>query len=189
MEVFDLTQSLDRIRPNFGIDFLFFAAGCLIAGIAFLCLRYGKRDGSDHEQRVRRTGWWLAALALFWIPFISIMSWGDISQAYAARREAAQGRLRTLEGCLDYFQAGVANAGKSTAGDERWRVGGRAFSYGSNEIRYAYHAVEPLGGIVHADSWVRVSYHVDKFLDRDDIIRLETRPHFCPAAPLPPAGS
>ncbi len=88
----------------------------------------------------------------------------------------------TLEGCLDQFHPGIINPGKGTAGNERWALGGHEFSYGDNEIRFAYHVVEPKGGLIHADSWVQVSFGRDDFLHRDDIVRLTVKPHSCPPA-------
>lgn len=186
MEVFDLTHSLNQIKPAFWYDALFAVVGLGMLVVAVIILRSVKRGQGDTSDRIRRIGWFLLPFSLFWITFTSWMNYQDIRHAYAVRREVAQGRYFVREGCLEYFRAGVASPGKSTAGNERWKVEGREFSYGAGEVRFGYHAVEPRGGIVHPHSRVRVFFVEDEFLGRDDIVRLEAQARACPSAPDAP---
>ena len=67
-----------------------------------------------------------------------------------------------------------------------WAVDGHALRYGTGQIRFAYHKVEPLGGILHRRSKVRFSFIQDDFLQRDDIVRLTVVQNACsPATDAP----
>lgn len=186
MDVFDLTQSLDRIRPIYEFDGLFAVIGLVMLATGVAILRFVKQGPDDFADRIRRMGWFFVPFAALWLAFVAWMGLHDIDHAYAARREVAEGRYSVVEGCLDDFRPGDAAASRTTAGNERWRVAGREFSYGAGEVRFGYHAVEPRGGIVHADSRVKVFFVEDEFLGREDIVRLESQPHACPAAPDAP---
>lgn len=131
---------------------------------------------------MRNMALFLVPFSTIWIGFTCWICGEDVGHAYAVRSDVKEGRYMTLEGCLDQFHPGIINPGKGTAGNERWALGGHEFSYGDNEIRFAYHVVEPKGGLIHADSWVQVSFGRDDFLHRDDIVRLTVKPHSCPPA-------
>ncbi len=187
MDTFDLTQTPDRISAQWGFIFLFLAIGIGLLVAAWIALRLTTAGRSGAGGRLRHLTWFMIPLGLLWTGFTLWMGSGDIRSARAARENVLQGDYQTLEGCLDYFRPGAANPGKTVAGHERWAVRGHAFSYGSGEARFAYHKVEPLDGIVHRHSRVRVSFIPDEFLGRDGIVRLEVTQNACPDAPDAPS--
>ena len=87
-----------------------------------------------------------------------------------------------MEECLTTFNPGDPSLSKCSE-DEHWAAGGEACSYGRGEETSAYHLVEPIGGFVHADSRVRVSYVPDGPNGGNAIFRLQVVPHACPPAP------
>ena len=180
MEPFDLIQAPDRIRPEFVFDALFLGVGPGLLLLAIFVLRRAKGSVGYSGDRIRNLAWFLVPFSTIWICFTGVMCGEDVRHAYAVRSDVQQGRYMTLEGCLDRFHPGLINAGRTTAGNERWAVGGHEFSYGNSQMRFAYHRVEPWGGLVHADSRVQVSFVPDEFLGRDDIVRLRVEPHACP---------
>ncbi|MBO9694726.1 MAG: hypothetical protein J7499_00845 [Sphingopyxis sp.] len=175
MDVFDLTRNPDQIGPAWSFFLIFVAIDLgLLGGILYfaLCLR--------------------RKAALFYLPLVLAMAagaiwmtWYDIRHARAVKAQIASGHFASVEGCLDWFKPGLASPHEADSGLERWAVAGRTFDYAADEVRFGYHLVEPGGGIVHADSWVRVGYIPDKVRGYNDIVRLEVRQRACPAAPNP----
>ena len=188
VDSFDLIATPDRIAPEYGFIALFLIVGLgllLAAGIIFRLTNAKRGETTD---RLRGMAWFMVPFGVIWLSFTSYMSIGEIQTARSAREDVLSGNYRTLEGCLDYFRPGEANPGKTIAGDERWAVNGHAFRYGAGQVRFAYHKVEPLGGIVHRRSRVRVAFIRDDFLSRDDIVRLEVVQNACPPAPDAPGS-
>lgn len=183
MEVFDLTQTPDLIRPAFAAYGVFFSIGLsLIALSAWLLASSGW--GRDLPSgRMRGFVWCLAVGSVAWTALVAQFANRDITEVRVMREAVIQRRYLTLEGCLAYFHAGEARSRKSTPGDETWAIGDHDFSYAPGELRLGYNRTEPNGGIVHADSRVRVSYLPDSSFGRDEIIRLEAKAHACPMAP------
>lgn len=140
---------------------------------ALVLFRFTRGRRGERFIQFRHMGWFLLLFSVIWLGFTFYMSLGEIQSARVTRELVQGEKYRTLKGCLEYFRAGKANPGKTIAGDEKWAVDGYPFRYGANQVRFAYHKVEPLGGIVHSTSWVRVSFTRDAFLGRDDIVRLE----------------
>jgi hypothetical protein len=165
---------------------LFLVIGIGLLASAWIILRFTKSGQGGTRGWLRRNAWLMLPFGLIWSGFTLWMSVGEIRSAQAARTAMLNGSYQTLEGCLDYFRPGEAMPGRGTSGDERWAVKGHAFSYGAGEVRFAYHKVEPLGGIVHRDSRVRVSFVRSDFHRRDDIIRLEVTQAACPDSPDAP---
>lgn len=186
MDTFDLTTTPDRIAPPYGFMVLFLTIGIGLVAFAWIIFRLTKPGQDGTRGWLRRQAWLMLPFGLICTGFTSWMSVGEIASAQAARAAVLNGRYQTLEGCLDYFRPGVARPGRSTSGNERWAVRGHAFSYGAGEFRFAYHQVEPLGGIVHRSSRVRVSFVRSDFHRTDDIIRLEVTRAACPEAPDAP---
>lgn len=182
VDTFDLIATPDCIGPEYGFMVLFLAVGVGMLCAALVLLRFTRGRRSETLIQLRHMGWCLMPFSVIWLGFTSYMSLGDIQSARVTRELVQDGKYRTLEGFLDYFRAGKANPGKTIAGDEKWAVDGYPFRYGVNQVRFAYHKVEPLGGIVHSNSWVRVSFTRDAFLGRDDIVRLEVKQNACPPA-------
>jgi hypothetical protein len=166
--VFDLIVRPNEVSPAYGLEALFFLAGVavLLLGVVF-----------------SRRRLFIIAFAVIWLTFTSIMTFQDVQHAFDVRHRLSRGEYQTLEGCLDFFHPGWFDGGRTVADDERWSVAGHQFEYGENQVRFAYHLVEPRGGAVHADTRVRVAYVTDQFLGRDDIVRLQVRQHACAAAP------
>ena len=183
MDVFDLTQTPSKIAPELAFEGLFLAVGLGLFAVAIIILRSTRPATGGPFDRPRRLAWFALPFSLFWTGFTLLMSLEDIWHSCLVRSDTTQGQYSTLQGCLEYFHPGLADPGKSTAGNERWAVAGHTFSYGDNELSFAYHAVEPRGGIIHADTWVKVSFVPDGFAGRDDIIRLVGKRHVCPSAP------
>lgn len=186
VDTFDLIATPDRISPAYGFIALFLIVGVGLLLAAWVILRLTKAKRGETVDRLRGMAWFLISFGVIWLGFTSYMGIGEIGSVAAARDNVLSGNYRTLEGCLDYFRPGVPNPGKTIAGDERWAVDGHAFRYGAGQIRFAYHKVEPLGGIVHRRSKVRVSFIRDDFLHRDDIVRLAVVQNACPPAPDAP---
>lgn len=186
VDTFDLIDTPARISPEYGFIALFVIIGVGLLLAASIILRLTTAKRGEGVDGLRGMAWFMLPFGVIWLGFTSCMGVGEIRSAGAARGDVRAGNYRTLEGCLDYFRPGQANPGKSIAGDERWAVEGHAFRYGSNQVRFAYHKVEPLGGIVHRRSRVRVSFIHDDFLNRDDIVRLIVVQESCPPAPDAP---
>ena len=172
LDVFDLARNPDQIGPAY----LFYLSFAMIGLGACACMLYLVRDG-------RKGAWFylLAALAV-----TAIMCWlmaHEIRHVRAVKAQVLSGGFASVEGCLDQFHPGLANPSEADSGVEQWSVAGQRFDYGADEIRLGYRAVEPGGGLVHADSWVRVGYVRDDLLARNDIVRLEVVQHACPPAP------
>lgn len=172
MDVFDLTRHPDQISPAYLFHLTFVVIGVgLSMALLYLCCR-------------RRRG------ALFYLPITLSMAGGagwmtlhNIRHAHAVKAQAHSGRFASVEGCLDQFHPGLSNPSESDSGLEHWTVSGQEFYYAADEVRLGYHQVEPGGGLVHADSWVRVGYVSDEVLGHNDIVRLEVTQHACPSAP------
>lgn len=172
LDVFDLTRQPDLIRPAYAFDLFFLAVGlCLIGMVLYVCWR-----------RPWKMLLYLS-IALAWTAGAGCMTWHDIRHAGAVRALVRSGEFASVEGCLDQFHPGLANPNEADSGLERWNVAGQEFYYAADEIRLGYHRVEPGGGLVHADSWVRVGYVRDGIRGHNDIVRLEVKQHACPAAP------
>lgn len=186
VDTFDLIETPDRISPEYGFFALFVIVGVGLLLAAWMILRLTNAERSETVDRIRGMAWFMTPFGVIWLSFTSYMGIGEMQSVGAARKDVLSGNYRTLEGCLDYFRPGEATPGKTIAGDERWAIDGHAFRYGANQVRFAYHKVEPLGGLVHRRSKVRVSFVHDDFLGRDDIVRLEVVQNTCPAAPDAP---
>lgn len=172
MDVFDLTRHPDRISPAYAFDLTFVAIGLGLTGaILYLCCRG------------RRGALFYLPLVLAWLIPACWMTWHDIRHTNAVRTQVQRGQFASVEGCLDQFHPGLSAPSESDSGLERWKVAGREFYYGADEVRLGYHQVEPGGGLVHADSRVRVGYVRDEVRGHNDIVRLEVTQHACPPAP------
>ncbi|MBN8811593.1 MULTISPECIES: hypothetical protein [unclassified Sphingomonas] len=174
LDVFDLTRQPDLIQPAYAFDLLFLTAGLSLVGIVlYVCWR-----------RPWRMLFYLP-IALAWAAGAAWMTWHDIRHTQAVRALVRSGQFASVEGCLDRFHPGLANPSEADSGLEHWSVAGQEFLYAADEVRLGYHRVEPSGGLVHADSWVRVGYVRDDMRGHNDIVRLEVRQHACPAVPDP----
>lgn len=171
VDVFDLAQHPDRISPAYVFFLLFVAMG--IGGSCFML--YLIRSG-------RKGAWFYLLLTLAIAVGACWELLHEVRHAAAVKAQVLSGRFATVEGCLDQFHPGLASSSEADSGVEQWFVGGQLFDYGPDEIRLGYHATEPGGGIVHADSRVKVGYVRDEVLARNDIVRLEVVQHACPAA-------
>jgi hypothetical protein len=172
LDVFDLTGQPELIRPAYAFDLLFLAVGVALVGAVLYACRH----------RQWRALFYLP-VALGWTAAAGWMTWHDIRHTHEVRTLVEKGRFTSVEGCLDQFHPGLANPSEADSGLERWNVAGREFYYGADEIRLGYHRVEPGGGLVHADSWVRVGFVRDKVRGHNDIVRLEVKQRACPTAP------
>ncbi len=185
MQVFDITHSPDLIRPAYWLIGLFWCVGLFMAVFGIGILKHEKRDGSDYSKGMLRNGRRAAWFSLLWILITAWASYSNIHAAMNARHTLATGRYPTLEGCLSYFDPGEVTCRRGGRGAERWKVGDREFSYCGDSVTFAYHSTEAGGGIVHSDSWVRVSYIAGGLFGGDDIVRMEGKPGICAPAPLP----
>ncbi|MDB5430746.1 MAG: hypothetical protein JWP35_1862 [Caulobacter sp.] len=186
MDHFDLAAEPGRFLAEPLFLALFVVIGLVVLGGSILILRGTTAGDSDRTDRLRLMGWWGLPFSAFWLAFVCFMGVGMTSHLLEARDRVARGEVSMAEGCLDYFQPGNGPS-RSVAGDERWKTGGVQFEYGQGEVRFGYHRDEANGGIVHADSRVKVSFLVDPFLRRYDIVRLDVAQHACPPAPPPSA--
>ncbi|MBT2118904.1 hypothetical protein KK141_11235 [Dyella sp. LX-66] len=166
MDVFDLTRNPDQIGPAYFFFLAFVAMGLVGSGFMLYLVRSG-----------RRGAWFYLLLDLLITAGACLAMLHEIRHAGAVKAQVLSGQFASVEGCLDQFHPGLASPGESDAGQEQWSVVGQLFDYGADEIRLGYHAVEPGGGLVHADSWVRVGYVRDDLLARNDIVRLEVIQH------------
>ena len=182
MNTFDIISKPELIRPELGFSGLFLTFGLCSFTLAAIVLRRTRHWTSGRQRDIRTAIWVFFVFMLIWTASAIWFLIEDVQHAHNVRYDLSQGKYFTLEGCLESFRAGKAYSGR-VEGNEGWVLRGHEFSYGSNQIWFAYHAVEPQGGIVHADSWVRVSFVHDDFLRRDDIVRLEVNEHACPSAP------
>lgn len=188
MEVFDLTHTPGLIQPAYLFDAAFVFAGLVLIVIVLAARDMktaGKLTGTSRFSLVQGRNPLLAAI--IGIPACFLIAGGQAYGAFSLRQAVTSGQYVTLEGCLDYFQPGEAVCRKNGAGAELWGLGGQAFSYCGDTVTVTYHAIEGSEGIVHPTSRVRVSY-VPGLFGGKDIVRLETRPNLCPAAPPPPEG-
>lgn len=172
LDVFDLTRNPDLISPAYLFFLTFVVVGLSMVGFTSYLTRFG-----------RKGAWFflLASLAITVGACWALLH--EIRHVRAVKAQVLSGRFASVEGCLDQFHPGLASSGESDSGVEQWFVAGQLFDYGPDEIRLGYHATKPGGGIVHADSRVRVGYVRDDLLARNDIVRLEVTQHACPAAP------
>lgn len=192
VDVFDLIQAPERIRPDLGPFALMIFLGMALASLGSIILWFTRpnpaglsellRFTSGASRWPRRLGWFLAFIGAGWTGVASAGLYQGLRDAGVARKAATDGRYLTLEGCLDEFEPGARVVGRAGSGYERWRIGGQEFRYGAGQFGYAYEKVEPLGGIVHAESRVHVAYVLNG--DEADILRLEVIQHACPAAPV-----
>ena len=172
MDVFDLARNPDQIGPAYLFFLLFVVVGASLSGfIAYLI------------HRGRKGAWFYLPLALLIAVGACCAMLHEIRHAREVKALVLSGRFASVEGCLDQFHPGLDSSSEADSGTEQWFVAGQLFDYGPDEIRIGYHATEPGGGLVHADSWVRVGYVRDEVLARNDIVRLEVKQHACPAAP------
>lgn len=172
LDVFDLTRNPDQIGPAYLFFLLFVVIGVGMSGGMLYLIRSG-----------RRGAWFYLLIALFITGGACWALLHEIRHVDAVKAQVLSGRFASVEGCLDQFHPGLDSSSEADSGTEQWYVAGQLFEYGPDEILLGYHATEPGGGIVHADSWVRVGYVRDEMLARNDIVRLEVRQHACPAAP------
>lgn len=172
---FDLTANPAQIQPAYWFFALFFAIGFGLLGLSIFLLRRGLRWRK-----------YTLGFSIVWLGFTTFMMFEDIEDVNRVRELVEQGNYTTVEGCLDYFQPGLPGGSRTTAGNERWSVGGTEFDYGQGEARPGYHLVEPRGGAVHRDTKVRVSYVTSEFYGRREIVKLAVTRGGCPVAPNPP---
>lgn len=173
MDVFDLTKQPDLISPAYAFDLTFVAIGVGLTGaILYFAFWLG-----------RRAALFYLPVALGWALGAGWMTWHDIRHTRTVQAQVRQGQFASVEGCLGQFHPGLASPNEADSGLERWTVSGQEFYYAADEIRLGYHRVEPGGGLVHADSRVRVGYIRDDVRGHNDIIRLEVTQHACPSAP------
>jgi hypothetical protein len=183
VDLFDLTKTPERIGPLFLLDGFFPLVGLSLLILAIWILRKVNPDDKGFTPgNLVVAAVALVPVSLLWTGIAALLGYYDIRHAYDVRSAVIGRRYSTLEGCLDFFTPGVPDPGKNANGDEHWVVKGHGFSYGGGDLRFAYHKIEPQGGIVHPDSWVRVSFVPDRVHERDDIIRLETQRDACPRA-------
>jgi len=169
--VFDLTGQPELIQPAYWFIAIFLCAGVIFAGLGWMAVR--------ENWRSRRS---LPLFAAAWIMVCTFITIVDVRDTAAIRNAVELGKLRTVEGCLDYFRPGAPNGSKTTLGNEEWSIQGLVFSYGAGEVRPAYHLVSTAGGQVRADTRVRVSFIVSPAYRRREIVKLELVPHACPTA-------
>lgn len=172
LDVFDLARNPDQIGPAYIFFLSFVAIGVGMSAFMLYLIRGG-----------RRGAWFYFLLTLLITAGACWELLHEIRHAGEVKARVLSGRFASVEGCLDQFHPGLASSSEADSGTEQWYVAGQLFDYGPDEIRIGYHATEPGGGIVHADSRVRVGYVRDEVLARNDIVRLEVAQHACPAAP------
>jgi len=174
--VFDLVSQPEAITPPWWFLAIFWVAGFVLILLAYLSWRYNWRKWRSIH---------FTLFAVFWWALVIYSTWAAVSVASGARQAARDGTYLTVRGCLSEFHPGLPTASKTTVADEYWSVAGERFRYGENRVGFAWKKVEPLGGAVHADSYVEVGF-VRNAEDRDnDIIRLAVAPQRCPRAPDP----
>jgi len=172
LDVFDLAKNPEQIGPDYLFHLIFVVLGLVGSGFMLYLIRSGRK------------GAWLYLLLTLAITMGACWAMlHEIRHAGVVKAQVLSGRFSSLEGCLDQFHPGLASSSEADAGVEQWSVAGQRFDYAADEIRLGYHATEPAGGMVHADSWVRVGYVRDDVLARNDIVRLEVTRHACPVAP------
>ena len=171
-QVFDLIAQPDLIHPPYGFIAIFAFAGLVLIAVACLSWRFKWRNRK-----------FLALFAPVWVVLVIWLSTLDAIDVWHIRDKVKARDYTNIEGCLDYFHPGDAVPSKGTDGNERWRLGGHDFSYGSGEARPGYHAVATAGGIVHADSRLSVSFVRSDYYGRMEIVRIKAVPHACPTAP------
>jgi len=172
---FDIVAQPDAIAVPWGFLAIFWVAGVVLVLIAILA--WGLR-----WRPWRRVYYTL--FALFWWAMVAYATWTETGLASRAREAARNGSYQTVEGCLSSFQPGEAGGGRS-ARAEAWEVGGERFQYGAGEVGFAWHRVEPAGGVVHADSRVSVAFIRDETYGENKILRLVVIQHACPRAAEP----
>ncbi|WP_145750089.1 hypothetical protein [Nitrospirillum amazonense] len=180
MDVFDLAQVPDQIRPDFMCFGLFLSIGLGLLVMAIMAPRFN-RPGFGLEGRAWMMRWLILPFSIVWLIFFSAGAYFDFRYAYEAQADVRAGRYHTVQGCLTHFYPGSPRS-RLSRDFERWRVAGMDFAYADEKIGFGYHALEMHGGIVHADSKVQVSY-VRRLSGRNDIVRLEVWQHACPVAP------
>jgi hypothetical protein len=173
---FDLIARPEAIAPPWWFIALFVAAGIILTLLAAAALRWRWGRGARIQ---------LPLLALCWWLLLFYATWHETAFASATREAARQGRYRIIEGCLSSFHAGLAEASHSSIADEAWTLGSERFAYGTGNVGFAWHKVEPLGGAVHADSRVQVAFVRDETYRENKILRLIVTPHACAPAPDP----
>jgi hypothetical protein len=170
---FDLIAHSDAIHAPWGFLALFWAASVVVVVIAVLAWRF-------RWKRWRRG--YFTVFAVIWCGGIGAVTWFEISLAHMARTAAQNGNFRALHGCLSRFHAGKPYASKTIDADEVWTLGGESFEYGAGGVGFAYRTVEPLGGVIHADTYVDVAFVRNVAYHRNEILRLTVTPHACPRA-------
>lgn len=171
--IFDLTSHPDAIRPAYWFMAIFVTAGIGLAALAWLVIRKGWR--------------WHRSLLLFAAAWIGISGYAiatDVRDTAFIREAVRSGYIEKTEGCLTYFRPGSSTGTKTVAGHEEWSVNGLVFSYGSGEVRPAFHSVSTAGSPLRGDSRVRVFFVVSPAYGRREIVKLELSPHACRMARL-----
>lgn len=169
--MFDLTAHPENIQPAYGFYGVFVIAGVILAILA----------AAAHRWRWRRR-YFHYVFATVWIGLCTALIFLDIRDVLHIRELVRRGEYATVEGCLDSFRPGRPDAGRTTAGNERWSVRGVRFDYGDGDVRPGYAVIEPRGGLVHANARVRVSYVASPYHGRNEIMRLEIVDRSCPPA-------
>jgi len=172
LDVFDLTQNPDQIGPAYLFFLSFVVIGAGMSALTFYFVRQG-----------RKGAWFYLLISLSIVASACCAMLHEIGHVRAVKAQVLNSSFLTVEGCLDLFHPGLASPSEAESGVEQWSVSGQRFDYAADEIRLGYRAVEPGGGLVHADSWVRVGYVHDQLLVRNDIVKLEVKQHACPPAP------
>lgn len=179
MDIFDLTATPELIGPAYDRIAVFAAIGFALLGSAAAILWRTNQIG---DSRFRKLGWRMLVIGLATALMTAWTFVSDTRHTNRVREAVEQKRFFTLEGCLERFRPGRTAVYARLSGErERWILKGREFSYGSGS-RFIYRQIEPNGGIVHADSWVKVSFVPGATTPYEDIVRLETK-RVCPHAP------
>lgn len=169
---FDLIGHPEHTQPAYGFYAVFLTGVLMLSVIATLALK--------DRWRGRH---YLVVFNAIWSAGVTLAIASDVRNTNQIRQMVENGHYQTVEGCLTDFHPGSEHGTKTTVGDERWAVGDYDFSYGAGNGRPGYHQTEPAGGIVHRDSYVKVSFLQTRGRPQYEIVRLETRSGLCPAAP------
>jgi uncharacterized protein YfiM (DUF2279 family) len=174
--VFDLITDPKTIQPPWGFLSLFWGASAALMLITAAAWRFRWR-------RWRRVH--ITIFAVLWCCGTAYASWTEIGFARLARSAAQKGSFSTVAGCLASFHPGQPYASKYTLADEVWSVAGERFEYGAGRVGFAWTRVEPLGGAVHADTFVTAAFVRNAAYGRNEILRLAVKQHACRPAPDP----
>lgn len=174
--VFDLVSKPEAIAVPWSFLGWFWVAGVAVVLIVVVIWIF---------KGPRWQRWGSALFGPIWWGAVVYATWMEVGMAEKARAAARDGTFLTVKGCLSEFHPGLPKASKTSTADEYWTVAGETFRYGTNRPGFAWKLVEPLGGAVHADSYVEVGFVRNLKNGNGEIIRLAVAPHSCPRAPDP----